>query len=76
VDIVDDALLTAAETAHLLRLSVRTLEANRLHGVGPRYVKLGRSVRYRLSDVLQHISERVVTSTSETPACAVREARA
>lgn len=41
------AVFTTDEAAQYLRLSRQTLELLRLNGRGPRYAKLGRSVRYR-----------------------------
>jgi hypothetical protein len=67
-----DELITEVEAAMLRCQSPRTLQAERLHGDGCEYVKLGRSVRYRRSDVLRFIAARVVRSASETPPCAVR----
>jgi hypothetical protein len=61
-----DKLLTEIEAALLRGQSVRTLQAERLHGGGCPFVKLGRSVRYRRSDVLQFIEARVRTSTTTT----------
>ena len=52
---VGDDLLTENEAARLRRQSVRTLQAERLRGVGCSYVKLGRSVRYRRADVMAFI---------------------
>ena len=57
-------LLTQVEAARLLRLSERTLERLRLQGGGPLYVKAGRAVRYRESDLEEWIDARVVSSTS------------
>ena len=57
-------LLTQSDAAKLLRLSERTLERLRLQGGGPVYVKAGRSVRYRESDLEAWIAARVVSSTS------------
>jgi len=45
--------------------SPKTLQNWRVYGHGPPFVKLGRSVRYRLSDVEVHERERTVRSTSE-----------
>jgi hypothetical protein len=42
-----------------------TLERMRLQGNGPRYCKLGGSVRYREEDLAAWINSRVVNSTSE-----------
>jgi Helix-turn-helix domain len=60
-----DKLLTENEAAELRRQSVRTLQAERLRGGGCPFVKLGRSVRYRLSDVQQFIHTRIRNSTTE-----------
>jgi excisionase family DNA binding protein len=46
-----DELLTARELAAELKVSLRTLERWRARGIGPAYVRLGRTVRYRRSDV-------------------------
>jgi len=58
-------LLSQSEAARLLRLSERTLERLRVAGGGPQFVKAGRSVRYRQSDIEEWISARVVSNTSE-----------
>jgi len=58
-------LLTQREAAMALRLSERTLERNRVTGDGPPFVKAGRRVLYRQSDLDQWIAARVVASTSE-----------
>ncbi|MEE1612065.1 helix-turn-helix transcriptional regulator [Microvirga sp. CF3016] len=47
-----DALLTEAQVAHLLSISTRTLQAWRVRGTGPIFVKAGRSVRYRQRDLV------------------------
>jgi Helix-turn-helix domain len=58
-----DSLLTEIEAAQLRKQSVRTLQAERLRGGGCPYAKLGRSVRYRRSDVLRFIEDRVRSYT-------------
>lgn len=58
-------LLTQGEAARVLRLSERTLERLRVSGNGPVYVKAGRLVRYRESDLEEWIASRVFNSTSE-----------
>ena len=45
-------------------VSTRTMQRWRLEGVGPTYVKLGRLVRYRQSDLDAFLEERTRTSTS------------
>jgi excisionase family DNA binding protein len=48
-----DAYLTEGQVAEMLRISRRTLQAWRLRGGGPPYVRVGpRMVRYRAGDVL------------------------
>lgn len=43
--------LKQEELARRWRMSGRTLEAWRLKGIGPSYIKVGSRVLYRLSDV-------------------------
>ncbi len=57
--------LSTQDAARHLGLSKSTLEKTRLTGTGPRYLKLGRLVRYRIDDLEEWLSERLVTSTSE-----------
>jgi excisionase family DNA binding protein len=45
------ALLTAHEAAALLSVSASYLAKARMRGEGPRYVKIGRAVRYRTADL-------------------------
>ena len=47
--------LTERQTAKLLGLAVRTLQLWRYQKRGPRYVKLGGAVRYRLEDLERFI---------------------
>jgi excisionase family DNA binding protein len=42
-----------------------TIEKLRVYGGGPRYLKLGRSVRYRAEDLDAWLADRVVQSTSD-----------
>ena len=58
-------LLTQREAATAMRLSERTLERLRLQGGGPLFVKAGRAVRYRETDLEAWIAQRVVSSTSQ-----------
>jgi len=46
-------------------ISTRTLQRWRLEGVGPTYVKLGRLVRYRQSDLDFFLDENARSSTSQ-----------
>ena len=60
-----ETLLTTEQAAWLLRISRKTLERMRVEGRGPRFVKLGRCVRYRQRDLLTWISTNTHQSTSE-----------
>lgn len=44
--------LTQRDLAARLRLSVRTIERWRAAKYGPAWITIGRSIRYRMSDVL------------------------
>lgn len=59
-----DALLTEAQAGSFLNLSVRTLQAWRLRGGGPCYVKCGRAVRYRRRNLVEWMDANTTTSTS------------
>ena len=58
------ALLSQRDCARLLGLSVRTLERMRVSGTGPKFLKIGNAVRYRLQDIEAWLASRVVSSTS------------
>lgn len=61
---IDEALDTAA-ASRALGISVSTLEKWRVAGIGPRFLKLGRLVRYSRRDLEQWLDARRVQSTSE-----------
>ena len=52
-------LLKQGEAADLLALSERTLERFRVSGTGPKFVRLGRTIRYRLTDIEAFIEARI-----------------
>ena len=58
-------LLNEIDAARFLGVSARTLQAWRVHGGGPRYSKLGRSVRYRQCDLDAFVEKNLTNSTSE-----------
>lgn len=58
-------MLTTAEVAKLFNISIRTLEDWRLRGGGPRYIKVGRLVRYLYSDVVAFIERGGRSNTGE-----------
>ncbi len=60
-----DPLLHPVQVAKLLGLSLSWLAKSRLNGTGPRFVKIGRAVRYAQSAVRDFILSRQRNSTSE-----------
>jgi excisionase family DNA binding protein len=58
--------LRTREAAALLGLQPTTLEAWRTRGGGPSFLKLGKAVRYRTSDLEKFIESRLRNNTSET----------
>ena len=60
-----EQLYNEKETAKLLSMSVKTLQRYRYTGGGPIYVKLGKSVRYKESDIEKYVSERTRYITTE-----------
>jgi predicted DNA-binding transcriptional regulator AlpA len=59
------ALLTPAEAAKILRMSVSWLAKRRMHGNGPPYIRIGRSIRYSEIGLMQWMKSRQRLSTSE-----------
>ena len=60
-----DALLTEVQAARVLNLSVRTLQAWRTRGNGPRFVQAGRAVRYRYDEIRSWIEANTVACTTK-----------
>lgn len=61
----DEFLLSRKEVEQKFGLSRRFLEIAAVSGTGPKYVKIGRSVRYQVSDLRDWIAAHRVNSTSE-----------
>ena len=59
------SLLTEAQAAELLAISAKTLQAWRVRGGGPRYIKLGRCVRYRIDDIEEYVRQRTMAHTAQ-----------
>ena len=58
-------LLDTTQLAKAYGLAEVTLRKWRIAGTGPRFVRLGRCVRYRIADIESWVSSRTVGSTSE-----------
>lgn len=61
----DQQLFTRSEAAAYMRLSPQTLATWASRGVGPTFLRVGRAVRYRLSDLNVYLDDRVVTAEPE-----------
>ena len=68
------SLLKVTEAASYLGLSPNTLNKWRTQGCGPQYIKLGRSIGYRVSDLEGWLDSHIRSSTSQ-PAVRAGEAR-
>lgn len=55
-----DPLLSPLEAAKYLNRDPRTLANDRSLGIGPRFARLGRLVRYKRSDLDSYIDENLV----------------
>jgi excisionase family DNA binding protein len=62
----DTRLHTTPQAAAYLGLSPNTLNRWRYTGDGPRFVKLGRAVRYRIEDLDEWVASCGRTSTSSS----------
>ena len=58
-------LLTEQEAAALLHVTVKAVQGWRYRGGGPRFVKIGSCVRYRLEDLQAFVLAALRTSTSD-----------
>ena len=53
-------LINENEASRLLAISTRTLQAWRLKGIGPPFVRLGRAVRYQRGALVEWTLENMV----------------
>lgn len=69
IDVKTPQLLTTAQAADYLGgLKKNTLEGWRITGRSPKFVKIGRLIRYRLSDLDAYLDAQTRTSTSQVKA--------
>jgi excisionase family DNA binding protein len=59
-----ETLLNEEQAARRLNVAVKTLQKWRVVGGGPRFVKLGRCVRYSAADLEEFITARTVPHTA------------
>ncbi len=58
-------MVRTEQAAEILDVKKSTLEAWRCRGGGPPFIKYGRAIRYRESDLQEFIESRVRRNTSE-----------
>ena len=58
-NVSDDKWLSRQQLANRYGLPVKTLAQWATKGTGPRYARMGRHVRYRLSDIIEWETRRV-----------------
>jgi excisionase family DNA binding protein len=58
-------ILTEQEAAKLLNISVKTLQGWRYKGGGPRFAKMGRLVRYAMTNLEDYVHQQTRRSTSD-----------
>lgn len=68
IQAIDDRLIDEKMLADRWKISVRTLRNNRVSGNGIRFLKIGSSVRYRMSDVIAFEDASLHVSTSQSNA--------
>lgn len=61
----NDRLLNQKQVSAMISMSEAWLEQCRFRGVGINYIKLGRSVRYRMSDVKQWLTSQTMSCDSK-----------
>ncbi|QXU53956.1 AlpA family transcriptional regulator [Rhodococcus sp. LW-XY12] len=63
-------LATAEEVAEYLRTTTTKLANDRYRGIGPKFVKHGRRVLYRWTDVYAWTEANLMQRTDDTPGAA------
>lgn len=58
-------LMTTDRLAEYLEVTPQALANMRMHGTGPKYIKVGRGIRYRWVDVETWMHENTHQSTDE-----------
>ena len=59
-----EVLLDERELAEFVKVSLSCVRSWRLHKKGPKFVKIGGIVRYRMSDLLVHLADQTVETNT------------
>ncbi len=60
VSTLPEPLLSEPQAARILNVSIRTLQAWRCAAKGPPFIRVGRAIRYRRSDLEQYLKDSTV----------------
>jgi predicted DNA-binding transcriptional regulator AlpA len=71
-----DELLNTEQVAKRCGLSEMTVRKWRMTGEGPRFIRLGRAVRYRLNDLEAFLAGRAFSTTTEADFATLKSGRA
>lgn len=63
----EDKLLLEREVANKLNISIVTLRKLRSEGKGPKFGRIGGSIRYQLSDVKKFIEKKFIEEEKNEP---------
>ena len=61
---MSDRTVRETEAAEIVGAAVQTMRNNRHLGKGPPYLKLGKSVRYRVSDLIEYLEKHRIDPES------------
>ena len=64
-ELLKTKVVTEKVAAEMIGLSVKTLQNHRYLGLPPTYVKLGKSIRYRVADLQTYLDECTVMPREE-----------
>lgn len=64
---MSDQLIDARILAMRLGLSIQALANYRLRGKGPKFIRIGRTIRYREADIREWLTAGLVNPSSNSP---------
>ena len=65
IDTQPQSILTESDLADQLKVSTKLLQKMRQEGTGPKYVKIGRLVRYRRQDIEAYLEKFTLNFSHE-----------
>jgi predicted DNA-binding transcriptional regulator AlpA len=60
-------LMTEQQASKFLELSPKTLQKYRMQGGGPKFIKIGRKIRYRRKHLDEWLETRTFENTGQVP---------